>query len=131
MRLVNVEEAAEALGVSPTFIYRLPSNTTGVYRFGKAVRLSIEELREWASRQAGQKDPKQKRHAKSPLKTARIFKHPRTNQPGQTSSEIVRNDLDPNGAEISQCCGMARNSAAHEDKSIQETATENRRHAES
>jgi hypothetical protein len=44
--------AAKALEVSKTFLYKLPPGTPGVYRFGRAVRYDVEELRAWASAQA-------------------------------------------------------------------------------
>ena len=64
-QLVNVEEAARALGVSRTYIYRLSPNTFGVYRFGRAVRLSVEELREWACEEASNQPRDARPHVKT------------------------------------------------------------------
>jgi hypothetical protein len=50
--LLKVQKAARALGVSKTFLYKLPRATPGIYRFGRAVRYDIEKLREWAAAQA-------------------------------------------------------------------------------
>ena len=47
-RLVDVTEAAASLGLSPTFLYRLPASTPGVYKFGAAKRFDAQILREWA-----------------------------------------------------------------------------------
>jgi hypothetical protein len=49
---VKVEQAAKELGMSKFFIYRLPKDTPGLYRFGRALRVNVQELREWAKRQA-------------------------------------------------------------------------------
>ena len=49
---VKVKEAARELGMSPFFIYRLPKDTPGLYRFGRALRVNVEEFREWAKKQA-------------------------------------------------------------------------------
>ena len=49
---VKVEEAAKELALSKVFIYRLPKDTPGRYRYGRALRVNVEELREWAKRQA-------------------------------------------------------------------------------
>jgi predicted DNA-binding transcriptional regulator AlpA len=48
--LHKVREAARALGVSKTFLYKLPRGTPGVYVFGRAVRYDVEELRAWAAK---------------------------------------------------------------------------------
>ena len=44
--------AARALRVSKTLLYKLPPGTPGVYRFGRAVRYDVEELRAWAAGEA-------------------------------------------------------------------------------
>ena len=49
---VKVEEAAKELGMSKFFIYRLPKDTPGLYRYGRALRVNTIELREWARGQA-------------------------------------------------------------------------------
>lgn len=51
-QLQKAEPAAKALGVSKTYIYKLPHGTPGVYVFGRAVRYDVEELRAWAARGA-------------------------------------------------------------------------------
>jgi hypothetical protein len=45
---VKVEPAAKELGISKFTIYRLPKSTPGIYRYGKALRVNVEELRAWA-----------------------------------------------------------------------------------
>jgi hypothetical protein len=47
--LQKVEGAAKALGVSKTFLYKLPRGTPGVYAFGRAIRYDVDELRAWAA----------------------------------------------------------------------------------
>jgi hypothetical protein len=49
---VKVEQAAKELGLSKFFIYRLPKDTPGLYRYGRALRVNTAELREWAKGQA-------------------------------------------------------------------------------
>ncbi len=49
---VKVEEAARELGMSKFYIYRLPKDTPGLYRFGRALRVNVQELRDWAKGQA-------------------------------------------------------------------------------
>ncbi len=46
--LKKAGDAASLLGVSKMFLYRLPKEVPGVYRFGRAVRYDVEELRAWA-----------------------------------------------------------------------------------
>ncbi|MDR4485571.1 MAG: hypothetical protein R3B95_20655 [Nitrospirales bacterium] len=48
----KVELAARELGLSKFTIYRLPRTTPGIYRYGKALRVNVEELRQWAREQA-------------------------------------------------------------------------------
>lgn len=48
--LVSVNEAAQALGVSREYLYRLPPGTPGLHRFGRAIRIQIDELKEWGRR---------------------------------------------------------------------------------
>ncbi len=42
--LVAVEKASQVLKLSKGFLYKLPRDTPGVYRLGRAVRFSIDEL---------------------------------------------------------------------------------------
>ncbi len=52
--LAKVAEAASALKVSRSYLHKLPKDTPGVYRFGRSVRFSIEELKAWGrERDAG------------------------------------------------------------------------------
>lgn len=46
--LVDAATAAEALGVSKSFLFRLPKTTPGVFKFGTAVRFDVAVLRGWA-----------------------------------------------------------------------------------
>jgi excisionase family DNA binding protein len=48
-QLQTVDEAARALRVSKTYLYKLPKMTPGIYRFGRSVRYDVEKLRAWAS----------------------------------------------------------------------------------
>lgn len=57
--LASVKEAMAELRVSKTFLYKLPKNTPGVYRFGRSLRFSVEELRAWARDRATQKEETQ------------------------------------------------------------------------
>jgi hypothetical protein len=45
---VRVEEAAKEMGVSKFLIYQLPKDTPGLYKYDRALRVNIEELRAWA-----------------------------------------------------------------------------------
>lgn len=45
---VRVEEAAREMGISKFLIYQLPKNTPGLYKYGRALRVNVGELREWA-----------------------------------------------------------------------------------
>jgi excisionase family DNA binding protein len=47
--LHTVDEAAKALRVSKTYLYKLPRGTPGVYAFGRAIRYDVEQLRAWAA----------------------------------------------------------------------------------
>ena len=49
---VKVKQAARELGMSEFYIYRLPKDTPGLYRFGRALRVNVQELRDWAKGQA-------------------------------------------------------------------------------
>ena len=49
---VMVSKAAKELGLSTYFIYRLPKETPGLYQYGRALRVNVEELRQWAKGQA-------------------------------------------------------------------------------
>ena len=48
---VTAEKAARELGLSKFTIYRLPKDTPGLYRYGRALRINVEELRQWAKGQ--------------------------------------------------------------------------------
>ena len=51
--LLNVKQAAQALGCSKHFLYRkVETGQVPVYRLGRAVRFDPEELRAWAQQQA-------------------------------------------------------------------------------
>lgn len=49
---MKVAEAVKELGMSKFWIYRLPKDTPGLYFYGRALRVNVEELREWAREQA-------------------------------------------------------------------------------
>lgn len=47
--LVGVKQAAKELGLSAFFLYRAAERTDiPVYRFGRALRFNVDELKEWA-----------------------------------------------------------------------------------
>lgn len=49
MPIVDVSQAAKKLGISKSFIYHLPPGTPGILRFGRALRVDIEQFCEWAA----------------------------------------------------------------------------------
>jgi hypothetical protein len=49
---VTVRQAAKELALSTYFIYRLPKDTPGLYQYDRALRVNVEELRNWARGQA-------------------------------------------------------------------------------
>ena len=50
---ITVEKAAKELSMSKFWIYRLPKDTPGLYLYGRALRVNVEELRQWAREQSG------------------------------------------------------------------------------
>jgi excisionase family DNA binding protein len=46
--LATRSEAVKRLMVSKQYLYKLPRNTPGIYRFGRAIRINLEELKGWA-----------------------------------------------------------------------------------
>ncbi len=54
--LFNANKAAQLLDVSKMWLYRLPPETPGVYRLGRAKRFDPEALKAWARGKAGQAD---------------------------------------------------------------------------
>lgn len=46
--LLDVNGAAKLLSVSRIWLYRLPSDTPGVYCFGRTKRFDPEALKSWA-----------------------------------------------------------------------------------
>jgi excisionase family DNA binding protein len=47
--LVGVKQAAKELGLSAFFLYRAAERTDiPVYRFGRALRFNVNEVKEWA-----------------------------------------------------------------------------------
>lgn len=53
--LATIHGAMQALSLSREFLYHLPPGTKGVYRFGRALRFNLVELKEWARTQAAGK----------------------------------------------------------------------------
>ena len=49
-QLVGIQRAHKELNLSREFLYRLPEGTPGVYKFGRAVRFDLDELRAWAAK---------------------------------------------------------------------------------
>jgi excisionase family DNA binding protein len=55
--LVKVQQAAQAVGIKPSTLYRAIKRSeerAPFYRLGRAVRFDIEELRQWMRDQAKQ-----------------------------------------------------------------------------
>ena len=50
---VRVDDAAKEMGISKYLLYRLPKNTPGLYKYGRALRVNVEELRKWWRRKQG------------------------------------------------------------------------------
>lgn len=44
---VKLEQACKEMGMSKWWFYRLPKDTPGVYRFGRAIRIDVAQLRDW------------------------------------------------------------------------------------
>ena len=55
---LKVEQAAQELGISKFKIYRLSKDTPGLYKYGKALRVNVAELRAWAREQQKQAEAK-------------------------------------------------------------------------
>jgi hypothetical protein len=53
--LTGIDEARSRLNLSRSFLYRLKSDTPGVYVLGRSKRFCIEELQAWARKQAEEK----------------------------------------------------------------------------
>ena len=51
MPLVTVREAAKQLNLSISWFYHLPSDVPGILRFGRALRIDLEKIRQWAIEQ--------------------------------------------------------------------------------
>jgi hypothetical protein len=45
---IDVPVAAQRMGLSLSFLYKLPSDTPGLYRFGKKKKINVAELMAWA-----------------------------------------------------------------------------------
>lgn len=54
----TVPEAANALRLDPSYAYKLvqAGQIPGVFRFGKAIRIHVETLRQWAREQVNRKE---------------------------------------------------------------------------
>jgi hypothetical protein len=53
--LTGIDEARSRLNLSRSFLYRLPSNTPGIYVIGRCRRFCVEEIQAWARKQAEEK----------------------------------------------------------------------------
>ncbi len=51
---VKLEKACEETGMSKFWFYRLPKDTPGIYRYGRALRVNVDQLREWMKSQTGE-----------------------------------------------------------------------------
>ena len=47
MAEVDVKEAAKETGMSPFYFYRLAKDTPGIYKYGRSLRINLDEFREW------------------------------------------------------------------------------------
>jgi len=45
---VDLQVAAKKLGLSRSYIYKLPNDTPGIYRFGRKKKINMAELMAWA-----------------------------------------------------------------------------------
>jgi hypothetical protein len=43
----TVKEAEKEMRMSRWWFYRLPPDTPGIYRYGRALRIDVQQLREW------------------------------------------------------------------------------------
>jgi hypothetical protein len=53
--LADATEAARALKLSKSYLFRLPKDTPGVFKFGTALRFDVGALRQWARQRSGGK----------------------------------------------------------------------------
>ena len=49
-KLSTIRQAAEQLSVSPRFLYSLPKTTPGLVKFGKSLRVDVEQIRQYFER---------------------------------------------------------------------------------
>jgi len=49
MSIVDVSRAAKELDLSKSYIYHLPPGTPGILRFGRALRVDVEQFCAWAA----------------------------------------------------------------------------------
>jgi predicted DNA-binding transcriptional regulator AlpA len=50
--LIDVRSAAELLGLSRSYIYKLRGAAPGIYKFGRGLRINPRELASWARSEA-------------------------------------------------------------------------------
>ncbi len=50
--LADATKAARALKLSTSYLFKLPKDTPGVYKFGSALRFDVAVLRQWARQRA-------------------------------------------------------------------------------
>ena len=53
---VKLQEACRETGMSKFFFYRLPRNTPGLVRYGRAFRVDVDKLRAWMKSQTERKE---------------------------------------------------------------------------
>ena len=63
MPLVTIKEAAAQLNLSLSWFYHLPANVPGILRFGRAKRVDLEKIRQWAMEQQ-EKEGKENDHSR-------------------------------------------------------------------
>ena len=51
---VDLHQATQEMNMSKFWFYRLPKNTPGIYRYGRALRVNVPILREWMRKRHSQ-----------------------------------------------------------------------------
>ncbi|MCH8041691.1 MAG: hypothetical protein IH977_15310 [Nitrospinae bacterium] len=44
---VDIPVAVKETGMSKFYFYRLPKDTPGLYKYGRSLRINLDEFREW------------------------------------------------------------------------------------
>jgi len=75
-QLHDVPVGAKKIGMSRSYIEKLPRSTPGIYFFGRRRKINVAELKQWARDQAIKRaaEPKRPRRRKTGQKTASTTK---------------------------------------------------------